>query len=143
MVNVRGATYSCRVSSSSASTPASNEPSTDDLATAAAGGSDPGVESEPSVDEAQPAYVGHPLLGYFTARIVLLFAAGAGCYLLGARGILLLVLAFLISGLLSFLLLGRQRDGMAGVFHGYFRRINDRIDRSAKAEDDIVDIQER
>ncbi len=87
-------------------------------------------------NQVQLAVVRHPLLSYFVARTVLLLAAGLICYVLGARGILLLVLAFLISGLLSFLLLGRQRDGMAGVFSGYFRRINDRIDSAAKAEDD-------
>lgn len=36
-------------------------------------------------------------------------------YLLGARGLLLLALAVLISGVVSFVLLARQRDAMSSV----------------------------
>ncbi len=38
--------------------------------------------------------------------------------LAGARGILLIALALLISGLLSYVLLSRQRDAMAGSLRG-------------------------
>lgn len=50
----------------------------------------------------------------YTVSRLLLFAVAFGVlYLLGARGLLALVLAFLISGLVSFVLLSKQRDAMS------------------------------
>jgi Mn2+/Fe2+ NRAMP family transporter len=51
----------------------------------------------------------------YTAARLALFAATAGVlYLVGARGFLLLCLAILISGIISFVLLSRQRDAVSG-----------------------------
>lgn len=52
------------------------------------------------------------------------------------RGLTAVIVALLISGALSFFLLNRQRDAMSSTVMGVFRRINDRIDASTRAEDD-------
>ena len=54
-------------------------------------------------------------LAYSSARILLLVVAMVLLYLAGARGLLLLALAFVVSGILSFVLLSRQRDMMSGA----------------------------
>ena len=46
------------------------------------------------------------------------------------------VAAILISGALSVVLLDRQRGAMAQSVGGFFERINNRIERSASAEDE-------
>ena len=68
---------------------------------------------------------------YTTARI-LLFAAATGLfYLAGARGLLLLGLALLVSGAASYVLLSRQRDAMSGALVNRFRTLRARIDEGA------------
>ena len=54
-------------------------------------------------------------LAYTSARIMLLVVSVVLLYLAGARGLLLLVLAFAVSGIASFVLLSRQRDVMSGA----------------------------
>lgn len=81
----------------------------------------------------------HPFLVYTGLRIVLLLVTGIVCYVLGARGIGLIILAFLISGLVSFIVLVPQRDRVGTRVGGYFRRLNDRIEESKRSEDDLVD----
>jgi TctA family transporter len=54
-------------------------------------------------------------LVYTSARIGLLVVSAFLLYLAGARGLLLLVLAFAVSGIASFVLLSRQRDVMSGA----------------------------
>lgn len=54
-------------------------------------------------------------LAYSSARILLLVGALVLLYLCGARGIVLLALAFLVSALASYVLLSRQRDAMSGA----------------------------
>jgi hypothetical protein len=50
----------------------------------------------------------------YTAARLALFAATAGVlFLVGARGFLLLALAIAISGVISFVLLSRQRDAVS------------------------------
>lgn len=51
------------------------------------------------------------------------------------RGIWSLVVALLISGVISFFVLNHQRRAMSQVVAGFFGRINERIDASARAED--------
>jgi Mn2+/Fe2+ NRAMP family transporter len=72
---------------------------------------------------------------YTTARILLFVAATGLCYLAGARGLLLLALALLISGAASYVLLSRQRDAMSGALVNRLRTLRTRIDQGAKAED--------
>jgi hypothetical protein len=67
----------------------------------------------------------------------LLFVAVLGVlYLVGARGLPLLGLAVLISGLASFLVLSRQRDAMAGAISSRIGNIRQRLDEGTRAEDD-------
>lgn len=75
-------------------------------------------------------------LAYTTARILLFVAATGLLYLAGARGILLLCLGLLASGIVSYMLLSRQRDAMAGAIASRFRTLRSRLDAGAKAEDD-------
>ena len=80
---------------------------------------------------------------YATARILLLVVSVVLLYLIGARGLLLLVLAFLISGIVSFVLLSRQRDrisaalsGRIGHGRGRLAEFRARLEEGARAEDD-------
>jgi hypothetical protein len=70
---------------------------------------------------------GSPLLafGRYTALRLLLFAACLGVlYLLGLSGLLLFVVALLISGLLTYPLARRQRDAMISSYGNNRRRRN-------------------
>jgi uncharacterized protein DUF4229 len=59
----------------------------------------------------------------YTLSRLALFAATAGVlFLVGARGFLLLALSVLISGVVSFVLLSRQRDAVS-------RRVTERAGR--------------
>jgi hypothetical protein len=81
-------------------------------------------------------------LAYTTARILLFVASTVLLYLAGARGIILLGLALLVSGLASYVLLSRQRDVMSAALN---RRVakasraaadfSARLDEGAAAED--------
>ncbi|HCU97587.1 MAG TPA: DUF4229 domain-containing protein [Actinobacteria bacterium] len=73
---------------------------------------------------------------YTTARILLFVAATGLFYLAGARGLLLLVLAVGVSGIVSYIVLSRQRDAMSGALVNRFRSIRTRIDEGARAEDE-------
>ncbi len=74
-------------------------------------------------------------LAYSSARVLLLVAALGALYLLGARGLLLLVLAAAISGLVSFVLLSRQRDAMSGALVSRVREFRQRLDEGSRSED--------
>jgi hypothetical protein len=90
-------------------------------------------------------------LTYTSARLLLLVAAMGLLYLSGARGILLLALAFTVSALASYVLLSRQRDvmsaalarrlgrtGKAGQAKPRRRRLAElrsRLEEGARAED--------
>ena len=82
-------------------------------------------------------------LAYTSARILLLVVSMILLYLVGARGLLLLALAFVMSGIASFVLLSRQRDTMSGALTGRLRSrrqrvasVRARLDEGARAEDD-------
>jgi hypothetical protein len=68
-------------------------------------------------------------LAYTSARILLFVAATVLLYLVGARGILLLALAVIISALASYVLLSRQRDAMARALQ---RRMSKAADKAAE-----------
>ena len=82
-------------------------------------------------------------LAYTSARVLLLVVSAVVLYLAGARGLLLLALAFVVSGIASFVLLSRQRDIMSGallarlkngrVRTGGFRA---RLEEGSRAEDE-------
>lgn len=80
---------------------------------------------------------------YTLSRLALFAATFAVLYLLGARGLLAIALSVLISGLISFVLLSRQRDAVSGSVSGAIRRTRERtaefsarLDEGAAAEDD-------
>jgi hypothetical protein len=73
----------------------------------------------------------------YTGARILLFAAALGLiYLAGARGLLLLALALLVSGAASYILLSRMRDRMAGSISRRIDTVRSRIDEGTRAEDD-------
>jgi hypothetical protein len=83
------------------------------------------------------------MFAYSTARILLLVVAVVLLYLVGARGLLLLALAFVISGIASFVLLSRQRDVISralsariGSGRGRLAEYRARLEEGARAEDD-------
>lgn len=102
--------------------------------------SDPDIQV---VDEPTAFADKHPYLVYTGLRAGLLLVALAICFALGARGVFLFVLAFIVSGLASFVLLVPQRDRVGQRMGGYFRGLNDKIEESARSEDDIVDAHTR
>ena len=82
-------------------------------------------------------------LAYTSARIVLLLVSIVLLYLAGARGLLLLALALVVSGIASYVLLSRQRDKMSGalmarLMNGRNRAtsIRARLEEGARAEDE-------
>jgi Mn2+/Fe2+ NRAMP family transporter len=77
----------------------------------------------------------HPAVAYTLSRITLFVVALWVFYLLGARGLLLIALAALASGLISFVVLSRQRDAMSAAVSDRVRRMKERLDASAAAED--------
>jgi Mn2+/Fe2+ NRAMP family transporter len=78
-------------------------------------------------------------IAYTSARILLFVAAAGLLYLVGARGLLLLGLALLVSGIASYVLLSRQRDAMSGAIAARLqglRGLRSRFDAGTRAEDD-------
>jgi hypothetical protein len=87
-------------------------------------------------------------LAYTCARILLLVVSVVLLYLVGARGLLLLALACLVSGIASFVLLSRQRDVMSGALMARIRSgprrsgqgrasgFRARLEEGARSEDD-------
>ena len=75
-------------------------------------------------------------LAYTSARILLLVVSLVLLYLAGARGFLLLALAFLVSALASYILLSRQREVMAGALN---RRLGKVTDKATEFRDRLQD----
>ena len=100
---------------------------------------EPTATAEPAaaVEPALPDVPKHSLLLYTAARLGLLLIAAAVLYLLGARSWFLLILAFLVSGLLSFVLLKRLRDGVSVKVASRVDASRERRAAAAHAEDDL------
>jgi hypothetical protein len=82
-------------------------------------------------------------VAYTSARILLLVVSLILLYLIGARGLLLVALACVVSGIASFVLLSRQRDVMSSALMARIRTgkqrvagFRARIEEGARAEDD-------
>ena len=82
-------------------------------------------------------------LAYTTARILLFVVSTILLYLVGARGLLLLALACVVSGIASFVLLSRQRDRMSSALMSRVRTgqrratgFRARLEEGARAEDE-------
>jgi hypothetical protein len=79
---------------------------------------------------------------YTSARIIMFGASVLVLYWAGARGILLLGLALVISALLSYILLNKQRQIIAAKLNGRLSRVGakaselrERLDEGSRAED--------
>ena len=88
-------------------------------------------------------------LAYTSARILLLVISLVVLYLAGARGFLLLALAFFISALASYILLSKQREVMAGALNRRLGRVTnkaaefrERLQDGAAAEDEADEADE-
>ncbi|HUZ23486.1 MAG TPA: DUF4229 domain-containing protein [Streptosporangiaceae bacterium] len=74
-------------------------------------------------------------LSYTVLRLAIFVVALGLLYLAGARGILLLVLAAVISAVTSLVLLARQREAMAGSISRRVTGVREQLDEGTKAED--------
>ena len=75
-------------------------------------------------------------LAYTAVRFLLFIVAAGLIYLAGARGLLLIALALLASGVASYVLLSRMRDKMAGSISRRIDSVRSRLDEGARVEDD-------
>ena len=75
-------------------------------------------------------------LAYTAVRFVLFAVAVGLIYLAGARGLLLIALALLVSGAASYVLLSRMRDSMASSINRRINSVRSRIDEGSRVEDD-------
>src|SRR5258708_20099829 len=73
----------------------------------------------------------------YTFARILLFAVALGLLsLVGARGLLRVGFALVISGIVSFVVLSRYRDAMSGAITSRISRFRERLDEGSRAEDD-------
>jgi hypothetical protein len=75
-------------------------------------------------------------ISYTMMRLLLFVAVLIIVYFAGARGLLLVGLALVISGIVSFMVLSRQRDAMSGAVASRVRLFRQRLDEGTRAEDD-------
>lgn len=97
----------------------------------------PPDDETPGGSQASSGPTGHPLLVYTLARILVFGVVAGLLYLVGARGLLLLLFAVLISGLLSFVLLDRLRDRVSERVSHRLDAARERRERAAAEEDEI------
>ena len=79
---------------------------------------------------------GRALLVYTGLRILLLLAVGGLLYLTGARGFLLFLLAFVVSGALSLVWLDKPRGQASAGFGRWMGKRNARIEEAAPVDDE-------
>jgi hypothetical protein len=75
------------------------------------------------------------VLLYTVARFAIFLATAAVLALIGARGLLLLALAVLISGVVSYVLLSGQRDAMSSAVVRTAREQRRKMERARTKED--------
>ena len=98
----------------------------------------PHTDSTP-VDEVTPVRLG--LLRYSIIRILIFGAVAGVLWLVGIRSnpLILVALALVISGFISLIALNRTRDAASVSVSSALSRMNDRIESSARAEDDLTE----
>lgn len=74
-------------------------------------------------------------MSYTVLRLLLFFAVLLVLYWVGVGGFMLVVLAAVISALISFVLLSRLRDSMSMSLSSRIGRFRHRIDEGASSED--------
>lgn len=99
-----------------------------------------GVRVDPADQARSPRTEGAPrwwaAVRYTLLRLAVLAACWVAIQLVtGLRGLPAAALAILLSGAISLVLLTRQRDAYSANVFRVLRRINDRIEASARAED--------
>jgi len=75
-------------------------------------------------------------LSYTALRLGLFVVVFLLLYLAGARSVLLLLAAILVSGLISYFLLNRQRMAMSSAISKRVTSFKERLDAGTRAEDD-------
>lgn len=81
----------------------------------------------------------HTVLRYTTLRLAIFLLALALLWLVRVRGLLLVALALVISGLASYVLLSRQRDAMSVQLSSATARRRARAAARAAREDDVAE----
>ena len=76
---------------------------------------------------------------YTFLRILILASFLGVGYLVGLRGVLLLVIGFLASGIVSLFVLSKTRDQLSASIFSGFQRVNKRIADAADKEDRMID----
>jgi hypothetical protein len=74
-------------------------------------------------------------LSYTVLRLAIFAVALGVLYLVGAREILLVGGAAVISAIASYVILARQREAMAGSISQRITNVRERLDDGTKAED--------
>jgi hypothetical protein len=82
---------------------------------------------------------GRAVVVYTLGRLGLFLFCALLAWLAGFSGLPMLITALLVSGVLSWFLLRRQRLAMGGAVEGLVDRTRRRIDEGAAAEDAYVD----
>jgi hypothetical protein len=76
----------------------------------------------------------------YTFLRILILASFLGVeYLVGLIGVLLLVMGFLSSGIVSLFVLSKTRDQLSTSIFSGFQSVNKRIAAAAEKEDKIID----
>ena len=93
-----------------------------------------GIADQPQLPTAR-----HGLLRYTVIRVLIFAAVAAVLWLVGIRSnpLILVALALVISGFISLVALNRTRDAASVSVSSAFGRMNERIEKSAQAEDDL------
>lgn len=79
-------------------------------------------------------------LRYSLQRLLLLLATLAILWVAGLRGLWLPLVGVFTSGLLAIVVLKGSRGAASAALAGRLRAVNERIDRSAQAEDDDAEV---
>ena len=95
-----------------------------------------GAAAPEVADLAEPQSRPWAFARYNLARGAILLVALGVFYLAGFRGFALLIVSLLVSGAVSFAVLYRLRDAAGRNITRSYRRLSDRIDSRASAEDE-------
>jgi Protein of unknown function (DUF4229) len=78
-----------------------------------------------------------PVVVYTSSRVAIFVVCMMILWLLGMKSLLLVAVAFLLSGLASFVLLSRQRDAMSSDVVERAARMKRRFNERLTAEDEV------
>jgi membrane protein implicated in regulation of membrane protease activity len=78
----------------------------------------------------------HPVLAFLWMRTALLVVVALVLMLLGLRGVPAVLLALVVSSVLSIFVLNRQRDAVSSAVDRRFRGMRHRLDEAASSDDE-------